>query len=302
MSSPLKSVPPYVETNEAREIAPGVWVCEDVDLVPLRPNTAIIVGSHSVLVVDTGLGPENGGLMLEKARELGAGKRLFLTTTHFHPEHAYGAQVFKDEAIIFYNKLQEIELIEKGEWYLNRFKTIFSPKVREMLEPVTLTRPHFTYGGDTMEIDLGGRLVCLRNWGMAHTKGDQIVYLPEERILFTGDLLENSIFPIFPWLPPDDVNIDGDNWIRVLGAFLEYDPKVVVPGHGRLGGKALIAEVLSFHQSMRDLVRTSQDEGVSLEAAIPDISEKMQKTYGWEQPFWLQRAIEYWWSTRPRLG
>ncbi len=302
MSSPLKAVPPYIETDKPREIAAGVWVFEDVDLVPLRPNTAIVAGSHSVLVIDTGLGPENGQRMLAKARELAGGKRIFLTTTHFHPEHAYGAQVFKDDAIIFYNTSQEVELIEKGEWYLNRFKTIFSPKVKEMLDPVTLTRPHFTYGGGSMELDLGGRRVSLRNWGMAHTKGDQIIFLPQERILFTGDLMENSIFPIFPWLPPDDVNIDGDNWIRVLGAFLEYDPRIVVPGHGKVAGKALIADVLSFHHTMRDLARTLKDEGEPIESAIPKISEKLQAAYDWEQPFWLQRAVEYWWSTAPRTA
>src|SRR5207253_948992 len=133
-----------------REIAAGVWVFEDRDLVPLRPNTAIVVGDDSALVIDTGLGPENGERMLRKARELAPGRRIFMTTTHFHPEHAYGAQVFKKDAVILYNKDQAVELAEKGEWYLNRFKTIFSPRIAEMLAPVEITFPHATYDGGRM--------------------------------------------------------------------------------------------------------------------------------------------------------
>lgn len=299
MSSPLKAVDPYIDIERGREIARGVWVFEDVDLVPLRPNTAIVVGAHSVLVIDTGLGPENGERMLSKARELGGDRRIYLTTTHFHPEHAFGAQVFRNVATIFYNRSQEVELVERGAWYLNRFKTIFSPKVRAMLEPVELTRPHFTYSGDSMELDLGGRRVCLRNWGLAHTFGDQTVFLPDERILFTGDLLENRIFPIFPWLPPDDVRIDGNNWISSLNAFLELDPLVVVPGHGHIGDRALVEEVVSFHQAMRARVWGLRRSGETLAGAIPIVTSEMNAAFGWEQPFWLQKAVEYWWTVEP---
>ena len=49
-----------------------------------------------------------------------------------------------------------------------------------------------------------------------HTAGDQVVFLPGQRILFTGDLVESECFAIFPWFPPDDVAVDGDRWIAVL--------------------------------------------------------------------------------------
>src|SRR2546430_698126 len=76
--------------------------------------------------------------------------------------------------------------------------------------------PDDVYDGAVHELDLGGRRVELRTWGLAHTRGDQVVFLPEERVLFTGDLVEERCFAIFPYFPPDDVDVDGERWISVL--------------------------------------------------------------------------------------
>ena len=142
-----------------------------------------------------------------------AGGPLILTLTHFHPEHGFGAQVFKGAAKIHYNRSQRDELQAKGEGYLGMFRT-FGPDVAAALEGTELVKPDEVYDGASTSIDLGGRTVELRTWGLAHTAGDQVVWLPQERILFTGDLAEERIFPIFPWFPPDDASIDA----RALGA------------------------------------------------------------------------------------
>ena len=76
-----------------REIADGVHVVPDAR-VPLVPNIGIVLGSRYALVVDTGMGPKNGEVVLGSPSELAAGRRLVLTLTHFHPEHGYGAQSF----------------------------------------------------------------------------------------------------------------------------------------------------------------------------------------------------------------
>ena len=63
---------------------------------------------------------------------------------------------------------------------------------------------------DSHTLDLGGRIAELRTWGLAHTRSDQVVWLPEERILFTGDLVEERCFAIFPYFPPEDADVDGE--------------------------------------------------------------------------------------------
>ena len=93
--------------------------------------------------------------------------------------------------------------------------------------------PDETYDGDRTVLDLGGRTVELLNRGLAHTRGDQVVWLPDERILFTGDLVESRIFPIYPFFPPtmqrERQPLDrGLRWLEELG------PRQVVPGHGEV--------------------------------------------------------------------
>ena len=216
MSDAANSAPPApnVDPTALKEIAPGVHVITD-HRVPLVPNIGIILGTDAALVVDTGMGPANGQKVLDCAKRLADDRPLILTLTHFHPEHGFGAQVFKGAARIHYNRTQRDELAAKGEGYLGMFKT-FGPGVAAALEGTKLVEPDDVYEGASTTIDLGGRTVELRTWGLAHTAGDQVVWLPQERILFTGDLAEERIFPIFPWFPPNDADIDGARWAQVL--------------------------------------------------------------------------------------
>ena len=141
------------------------------------------------------MGPRNGEVVHGFARELAGDRPLFLTVTHFHPEHGFGAQAFRDATIV-YNAEQYEEFREKGQAYVEMFRT-FGPGVAAQLEGVELVDPQVIYRG-AADLDLGGKLVQLRTWGLAHTRGDQVVFVPAERVLFTGDLVENGFFPIFP--------------------------------------------------------------------------------------------------------
>jgi glyoxylase-like metal-dependent hydrolase (beta-lactamase superfamily II) len=244
-TSPSAGPPaPIVDPSAIKEIAAGVFVICD-RRVPLVPNIGIILGSNAALVVDTGMGPANGSKVLDAAKRIAGQRPLVLTLTHFHPEHGFGAQVFKGAAKIHYNRSQRDELAAKGEGYLGMFRT-FGPNVAKALEGTEVVQPDEVYDGASTSIDLGGRTVELRTWGLAHTAGDQIVWLPQERILFTGDLAEERIFPIFPWFPPDDASIDGARWAQILSELITWKPAIVVPGHGDIGGAEILAAVRDY--------------------------------------------------------
>jgi glyoxylase-like metal-dependent hydrolase (beta-lactamase superfamily II) len=276
--------PPPVVRADPKEIAPGVYVIHD-HRVPLVPNIGIILGTHSALVVDTGMGPVNGAAVLAAAKTLAHGRDLILTLTHFHPEHGFGAQAFKDEATIVYNRAQATELAAKGPAYLGMFRGM-SADVAAALEGTELVSADQLYDGADHEIDLGGRTVVLRTWGPAHTQADQIVWLPTERILFTGDLAEERIFPIFPWFPPDDADIDAKGWLAALDAMVALAPEVVVPGHGAVGGVSIVKEVAAYIRA----VATAVNAGES-----PDeISERMLALHpDWDAPEWIGFAVRY---------
>lgn len=276
--------PAPVVTNEPTEVAAGVYVIPD-GRVPLVPNIGIVVGEERALVVDTGMGPRNGAVVHEHAERLAAGRPLTLTVTHFHPEHGYGAQVFADAEIV-YNRAQRDELRQKGQAYLEMFRT-FGDAVAEQLEGVELVEPHVVYDGSA-DINLGGRTAQLRTWGLAHTQADQVVFLPEQRILFTGDLVESRCFAIFPWFPPNDVDVDGDRWIAVLERLEALDPELVVPGHGEIGDAGVIAAAREYIAALREETYRLADAGASEDEVAADLDRRFRELHpDWDQPEWI---------------
>ena len=174
---------PTVRVGGAQEIAPDLLVIPNhrVDLVP---NIGIIGGTQAVLVVETGIGNANAEQVLAFASEVAKGRRLYLTTTHFHPEHAYGAQVFAGQAQYLVNRAQADDLKAKGPGYLESFRGLGEPVARR-LDGVLVPTPDVVYDGE-YDLDLGDRTVRLRPTGRGHTKGDQVIEVPDAGVLFTG--------------------------------------------------------------------------------------------------------------------
>ncbi len=281
--------PAPVVTADPVEIADGVFVIPD-GRIPLVPNVGIVVGERATLVVDTGMGPASGAHVLAHAQELSAGRPLILTLTHFHPEHGFGAQAFEGEATIVYNAAQRDELAAKGEAYIGMFRG-FGDGVAAQLEGVRLVAPHVSYDGPSAEIDLGGRTARLLTWGRAHTAGDQAVLLPDISALFGGDLFETRMFPIVPWFPPDDVDVDGDRWIEVLAEITALAPETVVPGHGEVTDAGLVEAVHSYLVELRSDAAAARAEGLTAEQAIETLGPQVRERYDWDNPEWIDFGI-----------
>ncbi len=132
----MQDAPTPVVRGEPVEVASGVFVIPD-DRVPLVPNVGIVVGERAALVVDTGIGPRNGRYVLGQARRLAGDRPLYLTTTHFHPEHGFGAQAFRGAATIIYNRAQRDELRRKGGAYLGTNPTSSTTTARSSTSAAT---------------------------------------------------------------------------------------------------------------------------------------------------------------------
>lgn len=286
--------PALIVNGTPQEIADGVYVVPD-GRVPLVPNVGIVLGETTALVIDTAMGPANGARIRAFADELSGERGLVLTITHFHPEHGFGAQVFADGRIV-YNRSQLDELHEKGQAYLENFRT-FGEQVSEQLEGVELVEPDEVYDGPVHPLDLGGRVVELRTWGQAHTRGDQVVWLPEERILFTGDLVEERCFAIFPYFPPDDADVDGEKWIAVLEHLEALEPSIVVPGHGELGDASVIKAAREYITQLRDETRALASDGVGVDDAVARIDASMRGLHpDWVQPEWIEFGVRHFYA------
>ena len=224
---------PSVDMTNLRRIAPNILVAQD-RRIPLVPNVGIISGKKAILVVDTGLGRANGERVYQAALRIANGRRIYVTTTHFHPEHSFGAMAFPPSSLIM-NAAQLDELREKGPAYLTLFRRI-SAGAKAALADTAPVETAVTYKGHHV-LDLGGTTVELREVP-AHTRGDQIVFVRGSRTLFTGDLAETNYFPVLI-----DKDSSGTKWIGVLGQLLALRPSVIVPGHGEVTDKRLLNDV-----------------------------------------------------------
>ncbi|MEV0405687.1 MBL fold metallo-hydrolase [Actinoallomurus sp. NPDC050550] len=280
----LSSAPAPIVQGEPVEVADGVFVIPD-RRVPIVPNVGIVVGERAVLVIDTGVGPRNGAYVLGQAERLAGGRRLYLTLTHFHPEHGFGAQAFRGSATIIYNRAQHEELRRKGAAYLDMFKGL-SENIAAELADVEFVDPDVTYESEA-RLDLGGRTAVLREWGPAHTAGDQTV-LVDGDVLFGGDLIETRMFPIAPYMPPYDTDVDGGRWIEVLDELLAIDPRTVVPGHGEVTDIGLIRDVRDYLAHVRERVTDLKTAGTSVEEAVDRLDQEARARWStWANPEWI---------------
>ncbi|GAA1014746.1 MBL fold metallo-hydrolase [Acrocarpospora pleiomorpha] len=280
---------PVVRITDARELARDLVVIPNRG-VQLVPNIGIIGGTHSVLVVETGLGPRNAETVLKFAADYAGDRKLYLTTTHFHPEHAFGAQVFTEFATFLINKAQAEDLATKGAGYLAMFGGLGEPVARQ-LEGIELPTPDLVYD-NSYDLDLGGRVVQLRATGRAHSKGDQVVTIPDAGVMFTGDLAEAGQFAIFPWFPPHDTDVSGIRWIAVMEQLAAADPQAVVPGHGDIGGPQLLADVHDYLQLLRDETWLRRDSAMSEETIIEEVTALMIERHPeWAGREWLAPGI-----------
>ena len=277
--------PPLVDPGAIEEIAPGVHVIPD-GRIPFIPNVGVVEGDRAVLIVDTAMGHRNGEAILALAEQVAGGRKVILTTTHFHPEHAFGAKPFERAVTYVMNAAQAEELAAKGPEYVEMFST-FGPGLAELLDGVELVPPDLTYEGK-LRIDLGGKVVELHEVGPAHTRGDQLIHVVDDRVLFAGDLVENAFFPILP-----DPDAQGDKWLAVLETMSGLRPQIVVGGHGAVGGTELIDAFVEYLEWVRDRTAELEDEGAEPEAIVATIEgEAFASHEGWGNQEWVKSAVE----------
>jgi len=284
---------PVVDARFPSRIADGVWVVPD-KRIPLVPNIGVIEGSHSVLVIDCGLSPQSGHNVLNAARAIAGKRDLILTVTHAHPEHTFGAQAFKGQARIYYNQLQRDYLAGDGEKLLKGFRPLLSPDRVYLLDDVQVTLADEVYQGNHASLDLGDRKVEFWTLGIGHSPGDQVIHIPDQGITFSGDLIEERMFPIVPFFPPliraQDINVRI--WQTALTKMMEQRPRIIVPGHGDLGGVEIALQVNNYLESTRKLVASAGADKTS--EKVPRLESVVRRQHPtWERSEYIAPALSY---------
>jgi glyoxylase-like metal-dependent hydrolase (beta-lactamase superfamily II) len=270
--------PPNLTENTTR-------VSDHVQVILGFPNVAIITGDRATLVVDTGLGPSNGATVARVAKKLAKGPKLFLTTTHFHPEHAGGEGGFPPETVLVRNAVQQQEMVEHGAEMLAMFNRL-SPDYARLLQGVSKLRTPDAVFENDLKLDLGGVTARLLWFGAGHTKGDELTFVEPDRALISGDIVQNKVVP----------GVAGDggsftSWLTVLDKLEALQPRYVVPDHSRPGDGSLIAQERAFILDMRSRALALKKQGVSAADAGKRLTSDFEAAYPeWAQnPDWPNR-------------
>jgi len=263
--------PPYVQEGKTTKVSEHIWVIPD-GRVNLVPNIGLIVGNKATLVVDSGMGDRNGQVVLRELQKVSKNTDLYLTTTHFHPEHVTGFHVFPASAKLIRPAIQQEELSSKGPGMIAAFSRM-SPAHADLLKGA-VQRPADIEFDSSVEINLGGVTVRLFTLGPAHTKGDNFILVKEDNVLFGGDIITNRFFPILP-----DADSNGKNWISILDRLAALRPRTIVPGHGEVDTIGIIAREREILQALQSRTRKLKSEGASAEDAAKTLSEEFRARY-----------------------
>jgi glyoxylase-like metal-dependent hydrolase (beta-lactamase superfamily II) len=255
-------------------------ISEHIWITPGFPNVVYVVGDNATLVVDTGLGNKNGELVARIAKRLSKGPKLFLTTTHYHPEHAAGIGGFPPETVLIRPAVQQRELEKEGEQTMTFFRN--SPQFGPSLQGLGPLRPPDMTFDTEAKLELGGgataRLMFL---GAGHTASDELIFVEPDRALITGDIVQNKVVP--------SVASSGGSfasWLTVLDKLVPLRPRVVIPTHSKVGDASLITSEAAFIRDMQARATALKRSGVSAADAATRLTDVFKTNY----PDWAANA------------
>jgi glyoxylase-like metal-dependent hydrolase (beta-lactamase superfamily II) len=259
------------------------------------PNTGIVVGDDAVMVIDTQATPVMAQDVIRRIREVTDKPIRYVMLSHYHAVRVLGASAYGAEHVIASQDTYDL-IVERGEAdkasEIGRFPRLFR-NVESV--PAGLTWPTITFTGK-MTLWLGKLEVQLLQVGRGHTKGDTVVWLPQDRVLFSGDLVE---FDATPYA--------GDayfqDWPQTLDNIAALKPRALVPGRGAaLQGEAQVSKGLAgtraFVSELYDNVRRGAAAGKDLKSVYRETCETLRPSYGhWVifdhcMPFDVTRAYD----------
>ena len=216
-------------------------------------NSTFLVSEQGILVVDTGLNAQEGLKLLDEIRKISGAPVRWIVNTHYHPDHRGGnTAVGPDAIVISTSETRSAVLrmqrppVSQPSGSGNRLATGY-----ELSETFSSAR------GPTLFV--GGHEVQIYYPGPAHTRGDAVVYFPDQHAIATGDLFLTNSCPAM-----DDG--DMENWIRALDQILALPVEHVVPGHFELATKSELQRFRYYLADLRDQVKAMFERRMSLYA------------------------------------
>ncbi|MDF1530246.1 MAG: MBL fold metallo-hydrolase [Sedimenticola sp.] len=258
------------------------------------PNTGIIIGDDCVMVIDTQATPDMAQDVIRRIREVTDKPIEYVVLSHYHAVRVMGASAYNPKQIIASQATYDL-IVERGQFDFDSEVGRF-PRLFQGVESVPgLTWPTLTFES-SMTLWMGKRRVELMHVGRGHTKGDIVVWLPEEKILFSGDLVEFGATPY-----------TGDayltDWPQTLANVRALGAEKLVPGRGDAlttpeTVEAAISGTQDFLNQMFESVKKGRSEGKALNEIYTETYQVLKPKFGdWVifehcLPFDITRAFD----------
>ncbi|UDF37579.1 UNVERIFIED_ORG: MBL fold metallo-hydrolase [Shinella sp. XGS7] len=294
-TAPTKTFASHADVEEKQvsfdQLSPHAWAYTAEG----DPNTGIVIGDDAVMVIDTQATPVMAEDVIRRIRQVTDKPIKYVLLSHYHAVRVLGASAYRPEHIIASQDTYEL-IVERGEQdkasEIGRFPRLFR-NVESV--PPGLTWPTITFTGK-MTLWLGKLEVQILQLGRGHTKGDTVVWLPQDKVLFSGDLVE---FDATPYA--------GDayfqDWPQTLDNIAALKPEKLVPGRGRaLQTPAEVAAGLegtrAFVSELYAAVKAGAAAGRDLKTVYRETFDALAPKYGqWVifahcMPFDVTRAYD----------
>ena len=261
--------PSLVREGVTEQLTRHVWAIPDGG-ASLVPNVGIVVGKKAVLVIDTGMGARNAQTVLREVAKVGAGRPIYIVTTHVHPEHDMGAHAFPKGSKLIRSK-DQIEDIAAGAGM--NLVPVFAQRSAlnaELLEGARHREADITFDRD-YTLDLGGLKAKFYAMGTNHTHGDTVVLA--DGVLFSGDVAMRP--------QPSFANPTAkiSHWLQSLDRLEALGARQIVPSHGSFGDHTIIGGYRAYLTSIRDRSAELRKAGKSLDETVQIITDEMSRQY-----------------------
>ena len=230
---------------ETKELAPGVYAL--LSGRPMVDNAGFVVGERGVLVIDANINGTMARQIQDAVRKITPKPILYLVNTNYHGDHTFGNFAFPKETLIVAHRetAKRMHNFEHEKQFL--LPTVDNDTT--VYADVRLRLPDIVFQ-DHLKLDLGGRVVELYHFGRGNTPGDTVVYVPEAKVAWTGNLVvgEGTI----PFLIEGGAGV----YLQTIARFARtLDVEKIIPGHGHMTSGAIFGRYLSY---LSDLIRTVQ--------------------------------------------
>ncbi len=292
------------------ELDEGVYSCIHKFGGKAICNVGIVDNGQETIIFDSFLSPDVAGELLNAISSLNLSPIKYVVNSHFHNDHIRGNQVFPAEVrIISTTRTRElIEEVEPGQiayekenaparlaYYDSLYHAFDGDKASREYQQILMWRPYYEtltnshlkvktrlpdlLVDSVLNLDGPDRRVQLISKGQGHTESDLILYLPDDEMLFTGDLTFNKCHP---YVPHGDIS----KWKAWLDFMNSLDVTTVMPGHGQMGTGELIPTMKNYLLDLEASAKVLIDEKIDIETLEVTVPEKYKE-------WWFDRFYEY---------